>query len=86
MLSRVKSTLLHIRVNGDSSNILDTLGGNLLSRQQVASMILEAACEAVRQNGGKLDFPPKFNVGDKTSGSTDFSRLNQPPASYKAKR
>ena len=71
--------MLHIRLPADDLAVLDALANNILSRQQVATMLLHAAVEAVQANSGKVHLPPKFNVADDEESSSFASlRTNQP--------
>ena len=61
------------RVSSDDAKVLDGLGGSIFSRNQIATMLLHAAIEAVRDNPDALKFPPAFSVTDPPSGN----ELNQ---------
>ena len=73
--------MLHIRLPADDLSVLDALANNILSRQQVATMLLHAAVEAVQANGGRVHLPPKFTVAndeDSSSFAPASPRINQP--------
>jgi hypothetical protein len=63
-LNGMKTTLLNLRLEDTEIAALDELAGRALNRQAVARMLLQAAIEAVRNNQGRLNFPPCFSVTD----------------------
>jgi hypothetical protein len=80
----MQTTLVNLRLEDDTVNILDKLAGKALNRQAVARMLLLAAIDAVERNQGSLSFPPQFTVaGDKTTPAISSYRLNEP---HSAKR
>lgn len=60
---RMTTNQVRLRIAPDDWDTLGELGGGILSRQSVAAALLSAACDAVRQNGGRLNFPPHLTVG-----------------------
>jgi len=54
--------LVNIRLEDREIAMLDKLAGKALNRQAVARMLLIAAIEAIEENQGKLDFPPRLTV------------------------
>lgn len=77
---------LHLRLPRDDAETLDDLAGGILSRQQVATMLLSAACAAVRHNGMRIGFPPHFTVGVHDTDTTRILKLNDPSAVPKVKK
>lgn len=69
-----KPIQIRIRIADSDIGILDELAGPVMSRTDVASVLLHAALEAVRANKGRVHFPPQFKV----EGSEDASRWNEP--------
>lgn len=79
--------LLHIRIGPDGIRTLDALTFGTFSRQQIGAMILEAALEAVRDNGMRLSFPPRLAVAPMSEADTDrIIRLAETPEQVKKKR
>ena len=62
VIALVKPEQIRIRVPTDDVSTLDELAGSILSRTDVATMLLHAAIEAVRQNPTALKFPPAFVI------------------------
>lgn len=60
----MNTTLVNLRLEDDAVAALDKMAGKALNRQAVARMLLIAAIEAVEENGGKINLPPKFSVHD----------------------
>ena len=80
--TNTKPIQIRIRIADADTGVLDDLGGPVMSRTDVASVILHAAIEAIRKNGGVVHFPPQFTVEEifPARGST----LNDaPPAKGK---
>lgn len=65
---------IRFRLHKDELAVLDELGSTVLSRQSVAAMLLSAAIAAVREQPGKLSFPPKFTIGEEVR----TLQLNEP--------
>lgn len=61
-MALVKPEQIRIRVPADDVEMLDDLAGSILSRTDVATMLLHAAIEAVRSNPSALKYPPVFVV------------------------
>lgn len=59
-----KPEIIRLRVAKADSELLNQLGGATLTRNDVASVLVEAAVEAIRQNGGRLSMPLRFHTGD----------------------
>jgi hypothetical protein len=75
----VQTKLLHLRLGKDETETLDRLAGNVLSRQQVAVMIMSAALAAVREDPDKLKFPPLFTVATERTPDTErILKMNEP--------
>ena len=53
---------MHLRLPNEDLSVLDSLADNVLSRQQVATMLLHGAVESIKNNGGKIQMPPRFRV------------------------
>ena len=58
----LKPAQIRIRVIGRDATTLDKLCNNVLNRNEVASALLHAALQAVRENQDKIQLPPKFKV------------------------
>jgi len=59
-----KPMQLRIRVDDEDVETLKTLAGKALSVAAVASGLLHAAIQAVRDNQGRLSFPPTLQVAE----------------------
>jgi hypothetical protein len=65
-----KPTQIRIRIENEDVDLLDELAGKVLSRTDVASVLLNAAVEAVRKNKGRIHYwPPKFTVEESNEPS-----------------
>ena len=72
-----KPQQLRIRVTHDNSQWLDSIGAPALSRNDVATVLLEAAIRAVQANGGTYPTPLDFQIPRK-------HEAEQPPPKRKA--
>lgn len=72
---------VRLRLSPEDWDTLGVLAGGILTRQSVASALLSAACEAVRQNQGRLSFPPHLSVG--VHPPSRVSTMNDAPAKYR---
>lgn len=61
-LPQLKPSQIRIRIPDTDAELLDKLAGRALSRTDIASYVLSAALDAIRENEGKVSFPPKFCV------------------------
>lgn len=61
-VSLLKPNQLRVRIDNDDERTLEELCGRILSPPVLASMLLHAALQAVRDNGGSMTFPPRFKV------------------------
>ena len=74
----MKSTQLRLRVSPDELETLDEMCMAAFTRQSIASMLLSAAIHAVKENDGKMSFPPKFTVGiHESNPTTQTERYNK---------
>ena len=73
-MSATKPAQLRIRIEDEDAEMLEELSGRILSPPAVAAMLLAAAIEAIRENGGRITLPPKFQVS--ASGDTTHT-LNE---------
>lgn len=62
MSQSLKPDQIRIRIEKRDADLLDVLAGEILSRTDVASLLLHAALDAIREANGEISFPPKFNV------------------------
>ncbi len=62
MAALTKPSQVRIRVTDEDAETLDKLAGEVLSRADVASVLLHAAIESIRKNKGRVAFPPEFEV------------------------
>ena len=62
MAGSTKPTQIRIRIDDGDTVVLDDLAGPVLSRTDVASVLLHVAVQAVRKNKGKVHLPPVFRV------------------------
>lgn len=63
MATVIKPPQIRIRIEDDDAELLDELAGKSLSRTDVASVLLNAAVEAIRKNKGRVHYwPPKFTL------------------------
>ena len=62
MAENTKPNQIRIRIEDTDLPILDDLAGTVLSRTDVASVLLHAAVAAVRKNRGKIHLPLVFRV------------------------
>jgi hypothetical protein len=88
MSSATKKAQVRIRIEDEDAPVLDKLAGKSLSRPDVASVLLAAAIEAVRDCKGHIGYwPPKFQiVYQEREGRGDSNRLNEtppPPAKHR---
>lgn len=58
----VKPSQIRIRITDGDAEVLDRLAGQILTRTDVASVLLHAAVEAIKRNKNKIHFPPEFEV------------------------
>jgi len=54
--------LVHLGITVEERDSLDTLGGNFMTRNAVASLLLSAAIQAVKINNGNISLPPLLAV------------------------
>ena len=80
-MSVTKPTQIRIRVTDADMPVIEDLAGNVLSITDVASLLLSAAVDAVKENKGRLNFPPKFEV---SAPEREIVALNDKPT--KARR
>lgn len=57
-----KPEIIRLRVAKADSDLLNELGGSTLTRNDVASVLVEAAVEAIRKNGGRFTMPLRLNI------------------------
>ena len=57
-----KPDQLRLRVTPDDAALLDRLAGGTLNRNDVASLMLEAAVRAIRNNGEAFSMPLRLRV------------------------
>lgn len=69
MPQNVKPMQIRIRVRDEDVETLQALAGNSLQIATVASSLLGSALQAVRDNQGRLSFPPLLQVTE-----SDLSR------------
>jgi hypothetical protein len=62
MAALTKPSQVRIRVTDEDAETLDKLAGQVLSRADVASVLLHAAIQAIHKNKGKVQFPPELQV------------------------
>jgi hypothetical protein len=63
MPAATKPSQIRIRIENGDVELLDQLAGKTLSRTDVASVLLNAAVEAIRRNKGRVYYwPPKLKV------------------------
>ena len=62
MADNTKPIQIRIRIADGDTGLLDDLAGPVMSRTDVASVLLHAAVKAIRKNKGKVHFPPQFKV------------------------
>jgi hypothetical protein len=74
----MKTTQIHLRLTPDEAELIDELAGDALGRQAIASMLLSAAIEAVRENGRQISIPPCLTVSAKPPGRSHYV-LNETP-------
>lgn len=83
-MSATKPKQIRIRITEDDEAVLEQLKGKILSETDVASMLLHAACEAVRMDGASLRFPISLAVAGGTEANERF-KLNE-PTTYRPKK
>lgn len=57
-----KPEIVRLRVSESDNTVLVDAGGQALNRNDIASLLLTAAIEAVRENGGHFRMPLKLRV------------------------
>jgi hypothetical protein len=60
MSAITKPVQIRIRISPADETTLKTLAGSVLSVTDMASYLLHAAVACVRENPGKIPFPPRF--------------------------
>ena len=66
MAAATKPTQIRIRIVDEDVEVLDELAGKAQSRTDVASVLLNAAVEAVRKNKGRVHYwPPILAIEEK---------------------
>jgi hypothetical protein len=60
-----KPAQIRIRISDQDAETLDKLAGQILTRTDVASVLLHSALEAVRDDKGKMHFPFKIEIAQK---------------------
>lgn len=75
----MQTVQIKLRVPPDDAKFLDDLAGQLFSRNDMATMLLHAAVNAVRDNPDALKFPPTLIVTEPPSGNA----LNDSPRKKK---
>lgn len=76
-MAETKPAQLRIRIADEDMPVIEDLKGKVLSVTDVASMLLSAAVEAVKANGGRVNFPPKFEVSHHADGTAAL--YDKPP-------
>jgi hypothetical protein len=80
-MCRMETKQIRIRVSPDDWELLSEIAAGHATNQSIAGIVLAAACQAIRENGGKLTLPLHLSVGIHEPRTL---RLNE-PASYKKK-
>jgi len=78
-MADTKPQQIRIRIPDADMPVIQDLAGNVLSITDVASLLLSAAIEAVKESGGQLHFPPKFQVAG-PAPRMDFAAMNDKPS------
>lgn len=66
MAAATKPTQIRIRIVDEDVTVLDQLAGKAQSRTEVASVLLNAAVEAIKKNKGRVHYwPPKLTVDER---------------------
>jgi len=81
-MADTKPQQIRIRIPDADMPVIQDLAGNVLSITDVASLLLSAAIEAVKESGGQLHFPPKFQVAG-PAPRMDFAAMNDKPSKKK---
>lgn len=76
-----KPVQIRIRISEDDEKLLCELGKTVLSVTDVASYLLKASIDCMRENTGRVPFPPKFHVQDEAPFSA--TRFNEPKTTKK---
>ena len=76
VVQKTKPTQIRIRILDEDVELLQKLAGKSMSMATVAAGLVTAAIDAVRENKGKLHFPPKLLV-------SDFEPMTEPPTKAK---
>ncbi len=63
-MAEIKPDQIRIRIAHENAALLDKLGKGVLSRTDIATYILNAACEAIRNADGRITMPPLFLVSE----------------------
>ena len=77
LTSDVETIQVKIRIPIDDAKFLDKLRGALLTRNDMATMLLHAAVDAVREEPDRLKFPPRLHVAAGAEIGTHYA-LNEP--------
>jgi hypothetical protein len=59
-----KPEQIRLRVSPAHKQVIDGLAGSILTNADVASMLMEAAIEAVQRSNGRFHYPLRFEVSD----------------------
>jgi hypothetical protein len=73
-----KPEQIRLRILPEDADTLESLTAGVLSRIDVASVLLHAACVAVRQSPGRVVWPPQFLPIERTVLKPGPSQLNEP--------
>lgn len=83
------TTQIKIRLPADDIEFLDSSAPQIVSRNQMATMLLHAAINTLRENPGAFKFQKNLllEVGAETeTHSTPAAALNEPKTSYGLKK
>lgn len=64
MAAITKPEQIRLRVSPEHKRVIHDLAGAVLTDADVASMLIEAAIEAVKRSGGRFTYPLRFDVSD----------------------
>jgi hypothetical protein len=64
MSAPVKNSLTRLRLSDDEAHYIGQLAGNTMTDSAMATLLMRAAINAVREAGGSFRYPLRFEVGE----------------------
>ena len=74
-----KPSQIRIRISEDDARTMSDLTDDVLSVTDIATYVLHGAILAIRENGGKVELPPRFTVLEQRL-KCSLNHLDTPPS------